>query len=349
MNLRVRRLTIAVAVATTAAATAAAPSAAQTPTPVLSVSPATLPANAVVDVTVTGTNYLRPLLAPGESAFGGVYLFFGWVSDPNHFGPSLRNSDNNDGTFGHTYAYPGSGGDAGTRDDGTGAIRLVSFTEGGESGAATDYHMDDQGNWATTLRIYGSTFTSTVPTTGETLTFDCLQVQCGVFTIGAHGIASATNEKFFPITFTTEGAAPPTPAPTQPPTTAPSPAPAPSAAPTTVSPPTTAAPATGDSTASTTMSPPPGPVDTTADTGQLVPAGEAAGDDHDDTPGGDIDSTAITSEAAVAGVTSTTDTGSSLWVLFVVIAVLAVVATALSIQALRRRSDVPTPAGGSSP
>ena len=177
--------------------------------PVLTVGPTTLPADRVSEVTVTGTDYLVPPHAPGVDVFGGVYVFFGWVSDPNRFGPSIRSSTSNDGNYGVTYAYPGDGGDPGTRDDGTGSMRLVSFTAGGESGQATDFHMDDHGNWTTTLHIYGSTFTTTNPSTGETRSYDCQQVQCGVMTMGAHGNASATNEKFTPLNFT--GSAPATP------------------------------------------------------------------------------------------------------------------------------------------
>lgn len=169
--------------------------------PTLQVSPSTLATDRVTDLTVSGTGYLVPPHAPDVDVFGGVYVFFGWVDDPNRFGPSIRNSNDNDGTFGVSYAYPGEGGDAATRDDGSGQVRLVAFTEGGESGDATDYHMDDQGNWATTIRVYGSTFTSTDPATDETTTYDCTQVQCGVFTIGAHGKPSSTNEVFTPVSF----------------------------------------------------------------------------------------------------------------------------------------------------
>lgn len=294
--------------------------AAQVPTPVLSASPATLPADAVTDITVTGTSYLRPPLAPGQVAFGGVYVFFGWVSDPSHFGPSVRNSDSNDGTFGVTYAYPGSGGDASTRDDGTGGIRLVSFTPGGESGAATDYHMDDAGNWTTTLRVYGSTFTSTVPTTGETLTFDCTVVQCGVLTIGAHGIASSTNERFFPLTFTASAIAPPATS-----------APALSVVPTTV-------PDTTTSTTIASTGPATSPTEPPADV-LLI-----GSDDHDDTPGGDIDNAAAGHlDASV----TTSSTEGSWWPLVIAAATVAAVGGgALTVWALRRRSHAP---GGTAP
>lgn len=179
--------------------------------PELSASPAALPADRVSTVTVTGRDYLVPPHAEGVDVFGGVYVFFGWVADPDRFGPSIRNSNDNDGTFGVTYAYPGGAGDASTRDDGSGAVRLVSFTAGGESGQATDFHMDGDGNWTTTVQVFGSTFTATMPD-GETRTYDCQEVQCGVFTVGAHGIASATNEKFAPVTFETETGAASAPA-----------------------------------------------------------------------------------------------------------------------------------------
>ncbi|MDQ7908052.1 LPXTG cell wall anchor domain-containing protein [Phytohabitans sp. ZYX-F-186] len=191
-------LALAVALAATAATGAVAARRAASPS--LAVSPGTLPADRISTVTVTGKSYLVPPHAPGVSVFGGVYVFFGWVAAADHFGPSIRNSSNNDGTVGVTYAYPGEAGDAGTRDDGSGSMRLISFTKGGASGEATDFHMDDNGNWSTTLRIFGATFTTTTAG-GGSRTYDCRKVQCGVFTIGAHGVASATNEKFTPVKF----------------------------------------------------------------------------------------------------------------------------------------------------
>lgn len=188
---------------------AAGQTAQQGAAPSLSLSNATLPGDQATTVTVTGRDYLVPPHAPGTDVFGGVYVFFGWVADPGHFGPSIRNSSNNDGTFGATYAYPGDGGDPSTRGDMGGAMRFVSFTAGGESGSATDYHMDENGNWSTSLVIFGASFATADPVTGETRTYDCTEVQCGVYTIGAHGNASATNEKFTPINFA--GSAPSSP------------------------------------------------------------------------------------------------------------------------------------------
>jgi hypothetical protein len=179
-----------------------------TGTSVLSAAPTSVPAAGATTITVTGRDYLVPPHGPGVDVFGGVYVLFGWVAG-GAWGPSHRNSANNNGAFGSTYSYPGDGGDASTRDDGTGRVRLVSFTAGGMSGEATQFHMDDNGNWTTTLTVRGSTFSFIDPATGDPKTVNCQQVQCGVLTIGAHGKASATNERFVPVTFTGAPASPP--------------------------------------------------------------------------------------------------------------------------------------------
>jgi hypothetical protein len=175
---------------------------------VLSASPTSLPANGTTTITVTGRDYLVPPHGPGVDVFGGVYVLFGWAAGAA-WGPSNRNSSNNNGAFGSTYSYPGDGGDASTRDDGTGRVRFVSFTAGGMSGEATQFHMDANGNWSTTLTVRSSTFSFIDPATGDPKTVNCQQVRCGVLTIGAHGKASATNERFVPVTFTGAPAIPP--------------------------------------------------------------------------------------------------------------------------------------------
>lgn len=152
-------------------------------------------------VNVRGTNYLVPPHVCGTDVFGGIYVFFGWVRPGGNWGPSWRSSDSSDGLFGTTFSYPGVGGGDETRDDGTGTVRLVSFTAGGESGLSTPFHMDGAGNWATDLVVRGATYSFTDVRTGQSNTVDCRVVQCGVFTIGAHGKASRTNERFVPINF----------------------------------------------------------------------------------------------------------------------------------------------------
>lgn len=182
----------------------AIPAAAQGPT--LNVAPTQLTGNGPWTVTVTGSRYLVPPHAPGTSVFGGVYLQFGWVRPTGGWGPSFRNAANTDGQFGVTYHYPGEQGDGATRDDGTGTAKFIAFTPGGIDASATDIHMDDSGSWSTTLNILSPLYTWVDPATGGSQTVDCRTVQCGVFTIGAHGKASRTNELFVPVTFASSSA-----------------------------------------------------------------------------------------------------------------------------------------------
>ncbi|TAK70662.1 MAG: hypothetical protein EPO13_01960 [Actinomycetota bacterium] len=203
---RITRSVLAAAVlAVPAVGTISALPATAAPAPALQLSASRLTATGPTTITVTGTGYLVPPHAPGAEVFGGVYLAFGWVKPGGSWGPSHRSSSSDNGTFGVSYAYPGDGGGADTRDDGSGGVRLISFTGGGLSGEATAFHMDPGGNWPAgpkpvTLVVPGARF-SYLDSAGAKHTVDCQQVQCGVFTIGAHGKASATNEVFAPLTF----------------------------------------------------------------------------------------------------------------------------------------------------
>lgn len=173
--------------------------------PALSVSQDTFPTDQSTTVTVSGSSYLVPPHLEGNDVFGGVYVFFGWVLDPASFGPSTRGQGNGQGLPGVTYAYPGEAGGAETRDDGSGMIRLVSFSGGGVSGEATPFHMScTGGNWTAEMNVPGPVFTMTDPSTGQIQTFNCTTLaagQCGFFSIGAHGVPNATNERFLPVTF----------------------------------------------------------------------------------------------------------------------------------------------------
>ncbi len=166
--------------------------------PVLTVNPSSMSGGGTVQV--TGRDYLVPP-STGGSVPGGVYLFFGYVEGSN-WGPSSRSGGGTQGQFGGTYFYPGSGGSATTRGS-SGSMAMISFSPSAES----SHTMDTNGNWSAPLTISGSTFTSTLPN-GQSRTFDCRTVTCGVFTIGAMGNASRTNEKFTPISFNGAGGAP---------------------------------------------------------------------------------------------------------------------------------------------
>lgn len=178
----------------------------------LRASPGQLSASATTPVTVIATNYLTGKYVCGSQRFGGVYVFFGWVAPGGQWGPSHRSSTSSNGQFGVTFSYPGEGGGGDTRDDGSGVVRLVSFTAGGTSGSETPFHMDTNGNWSTTVNVRGALYSWTDVNTGATNTVDCRTVQCGIFTIGAHGLASGTNELFAPLSFRNDGP-PPTVAP----------------------------------------------------------------------------------------------------------------------------------------
>lgn len=189
-----------------------------TGTPTLSATPATgLPATSKTTVTVRGIDYLMPVLG-SSPVTGGIYVFFGWVDQSKKWGPSARNVNNTDGNFGTTYLYPGEGGSGATRKGQTGTS-FVAFTAPGESGAATEYHMDSNGNWTAPVEVPGAVFTTQIPG-GGTRTTDCRKVTCGIFTIGAHGKSSATNEKFTPLRFA-GAATTPTPGPSTPATPSP--------------------------------------------------------------------------------------------------------------------------------
>lgn len=186
-------------------------------TPVLLVSPGSAAADRPTTVTVSGTGYLVPPHAADKQLMGGVYVLFGWVQPGNSWGPSHTNGVNTDGQFGYSYNYAGISRGADTRDDGTGHNRFVSFTSGGPSGESTEFHMsmdpaypdNSRGSWTTTITIPGAVYTYLDPVTNAPKAVDCRVVQCGIYTIGAHGVKSQTNERFFPISFATTGGSAP--------------------------------------------------------------------------------------------------------------------------------------------
>lgn len=153
--------------------------------------------NGATTVTVSGSGYQSI-----QGGFGGIYVLFGWVSDPN--GGSWKPS--NGGATGETYRY--------AYDDETnpqGYQSLVAFPGSATGYAANGGQIGADGTWSTTLIIPGAKFTS-YDRNGNPTEVDCMQVQCGVFTIGAHGVVNANNETFTPVSFvagaTAEEAAP---------------------------------------------------------------------------------------------------------------------------------------------
>ncbi len=151
----------------------------------VSVSPAPS-ASGPTTVTLSGSGFQYQPNAPG-----GVYVFFGAVSDPA--GGSWSPSQG--GKSGQSFAYASTGG----------AQLLIAF-EGGDSAEAANGMIRPDGTWSAQMTIPGSTFqaTSGNPHAGQSAageTIDCTVVQCGIITIGAHGMWNANNESFTPISF----------------------------------------------------------------------------------------------------------------------------------------------------
>ena len=143
-----------------------------------------------VTVSGSGFQYL-------PNAQGGIYIFFGAVSDPatNAWAPSQG------GKSGSTFGYANTPGST-----------LLAAFEGGSSASEANAVIDASGSWSAQMTIPGSSFASSYGNphaggsqTGSTI--DCLQVQCGIITIGAHGMVNANNESFTPVGFVTASGA----------------------------------------------------------------------------------------------------------------------------------------------
>ncbi|KQR07704.1 hypothetical protein [Cellulomonas sp. Leaf334] len=188
------------------------------PGPQVTVDVTTLDAAAPTVVQVSGSGFQS---VPG--GFGGIYVLFGWVEDPA--GGTWRPSAG--GLTGEQLRYAP---DVETAEN-AGHQRFVAFPGSSTSVEANGGEMTAEGTWATSLTVPGSTFTA-VDRAGAEVVVDCLQVTCGVITIGAHGIENATNETFTPLTFAATEPTPTVSAPTPTATATPDPSPTGVAAPT---------------------------------------------------------------------------------------------------------------------
>ncbi len=145
-------------------------------------------------VGVADPNYLTEVTVSGSgfqsipNGFGGLYVFFGWV-DGGAWAPSQG------GATGSTYRY--------VYDDESNPVGyqlFVSFPGSSTEYAANGGELAADGTWSGTMKIPGSSFES-YDRNGDVTPVDCLQVQCGIITIGAHGVVNPSNETFTPITF----------------------------------------------------------------------------------------------------------------------------------------------------
>lgn len=177
---------------------------------------AAVAADGTTTLTLTGTGFQSV-----PSAHGGIYVLFGWVDTAGSWRPSQG------GLTGQDLRYVPDSESA----DNAGHQRFVAFPGSDTAAAANGGVVDAGGTWSTTLLVPGARFTAT-DRSGAPTEVDCTQVTCGVITIGAHGVKSATNETFTPVDVVPPGAAAPAPAGDEPEGAA-APAPAPSGAPVT--------------------------------------------------------------------------------------------------------------------
>ncbi|PJJ65488.1 hypothetical protein [Compostimonas suwonensis] len=145
-------------------------------------------------VAVADPNYLTEVTLSGSgfqsiaSGFGGVYVFFGWVAGGG-WAPSSGGQTGSD----YRYVYD-------DEENPVGYQLFVSFPGSSTEYAANGGTIAADGTWSATMKIPGSSFES-YDRDGNVSTVDCLQLQCGIITIGAHGVANPSNESFTPIAF----------------------------------------------------------------------------------------------------------------------------------------------------
>lgn len=170
---------------------------------------------------VADPTYLTQLRVSGsgfqsiQNGFGGIYVAFGWVGDG--WQPSQG------GTTGTNYRYVPD-----DETNPTGYVSFVTFPGSSTAYAANGGELAADGTWSAVLSVPGSTFTA-LDRDGNPSEVDCLQVQCGIITIGAHGVKNANNETFTPVSFrdlySTDASAQVAPAPAAEPAAEPTPAP----------------------------------------------------------------------------------------------------------------------------
>jgi len=161
------------------------------------------PAQAAARVSVSGLDGAARASADGATtlrlsgsgfqsvpnAFGGVYVLFGWVSGGG-WAPSQG------GKTGTTLRYVPDSESA----DNAGYQRFVAFPGSSTAAEANGGTLAEDGTWSASLVVPGPVFT-TQDRSGDAVEVNCLEVTCGVITIGAHGVANATNETFTPVEF----------------------------------------------------------------------------------------------------------------------------------------------------
>lgn len=126
-------------------------------------------------------------------AFGGVYVVFGHAPDAASWRPSQG------GKSGQDFFYIA---DSQAKEN-SGYQRFIAFPGSSTADSANGGTLSDSGDFTLSMVIPGPTLRVDAP--GGSKDIDCRQVQCGVFTFGAHGVSNANNETFTPISFADGG------------------------------------------------------------------------------------------------------------------------------------------------
>lgn len=145
----------------------------------------TVSATAATPITVQGSGFQSV-----SGGFGGIYVMFGWVDGGDSWRPSRG------GTPGRNYLYVP---DSETQSN-QGYQRFVSFPGSSTAESANGGVVGADGRWQVNMVVPGPRFTAR-DRNGNAKQVDCLAVRCGIITVGAHGVANATNETFTPVTF----------------------------------------------------------------------------------------------------------------------------------------------------
>ncbi|WP_101616998.1 hypothetical protein [Bifidobacterium margollesii] len=130
-----------------------------------------------------------------QGGFGGIYVLFGWVNDPS--GGSWRPSRGS--VTGESYRYVPD-----DESNPAGYDVFVAFPGDTTASAANGGQIAANGTWSAKITVPGAKFTS-YDRSNNPIAVDCTAVQCGIITIGAHGVTNAANETFTPLRFASQG------------------------------------------------------------------------------------------------------------------------------------------------
>lgn len=125
-----------------------------------------------------------------KNAFGGIYVVFGYAKDASSWRPSKG------GKSGRDFFYVADSQSKANQ----GFQRFVAFPGSSTAETANGGALNANGSFSLSMVIPGPTF-SAETASGGTKSIDCREVQCGVFTFGAHGVANGNNETFTPLSF----------------------------------------------------------------------------------------------------------------------------------------------------